>query len=650
MSRVVVIGGGAAGMLAAISAARIGHSVVLLEKNEKLGKKIYITGKGRCNFTNACDSETFMQNIMRNQRFLYSAFHAFSNYDAIALFEELGMPTKVERGERAFPASDHASDVTKALSEELRRLGVDVRLHAEVSGIETAPYSDGATGKKKKSYTSVVRAVQTAYGEKLACDVVIIATGGLSYPSTGSTGDGYRFAESVGHHVERLMPSLVSLTAKESFCAEMSGLSLRNISVRFEKDDRTLYEDFGELLFTHKGVSGPVVLSATGQCSDALVGARLHINLKPALSTEQLDARLVRELENGRGKQMKNLIGALVPASMGPVLLSYAGIDPERKAGEITRELRQSLLRALQSFTVTITGMGGYNEAVVTKGGVCVDEVNPSTMESRLVKGLRFAGEVLDLDALTGGFNLQIAWSTGFLAGKIKETKEEKRVSVNIAIDGPAGAGKSTIAKAVAARLGYIYVDTGAMYRALALYLLRKGITAEDTEAISKAGREAEVSIDYVNGEQQVLLFGENVNGLIRTEEVGNMASASSVNKDVREKMAELQRELAATKDVVMDGRDIGTNVLPNAQVKVYLTASIEERARRRVKEYEEKGIAADFETVAKDIEERDYRDMHREHAPLMRAKDAVLLDTSEMNIEEVENAMLSIISEKLSR
>ncbi|MCQ2421844.1 MAG: (d)CMP kinase [Lachnospiraceae bacterium] len=223
-------------------------------------------------------------------------------------------------------------------------------------------------------------------------------------------------------------------------------------------------------------------------------------------------------------------------------------------------------------------------------------------------------------------------------------------MSVNIAIDGPAGAGKSTIAKAVAARLGYIYVDTGAMYRALALYLLRKGITAEDTEAISKAGREAEVSIDYVNGEQQVLLFGENVNGLIRTEEVGNMASASSVNKDVREKMAELQRELAATKDVVMDGRDIGTNVLPNAQVKVYLTASIEERARRRVKEYEEKGIAADFETVAKDIEERDYRDMHREHAPLMRAKDAILLDTSEMNIEEVENAMLSIISEKLSR
>ncbi|MBO7632074.1 MAG: (d)CMP kinase, partial [Lachnospiraceae bacterium] len=304
-----------------------------------------------------------------------------------------------------------------------------------------------------------------------------------------------------------------------------------------------------------------------------------------------------------------------------------------------------------KGLAVTITGMGGYNEAVVTKGGVNVREINPSTMESRIVKGLRFAGEVLDLDAMTGGFNLQIAWSTGYLAGRIKEEKKEKTMrTVNIAIDGPAGAGKSTIAKAVAKRMGYIYVDTGAMYRTIALYLLRKGISADDSEAISKAGKEADVTIDYQDGVQQVLLFGENVSGLIRTEEVGNMASASSVNKDIRDKMADLQRKLAETKNVVMDGRDIGTNVLPNAQVKVYLTASIEERARRRVKEYEEKGIAADYEQVAKDIAEREYRDMHREHAPLCRAEDAVLLDTSDMSIAEVEDAMIRIIEEKLGK
>ncbi len=638
-------------MIAAISAARLSHSVVLLEKNEKLGKKIYITGKGRCNFTNACSTEEFMSNVMNNPRFLYSAFHAFSNYDAIDFFEELGMPTKVERGNRAFPVSDHASDVTKALSEEMKRLLVDVRLHAEVTGILTEPYSEENGGKKKKSlYNARVKGVSTKFGDMNA-DYVIIATGGLSYPTTGSTGDGYRFAKASGHSVTRLVPSLVSLTAQEDFCAELSGLSLRNIAVSFEKDGKSIYEDFGELLFTHKGVSGPVVLSATGTCSDNLVGSRMLIDLKPALDEEQLDARLIREFEGGRSKQMKNLIGALVPASLGPVILRVSGINPDTRVSDVTREMRAALLKCLKGFPLTITGMGGYNEAVVTKGGVNVDEINPSTMESRYVKNLRFAGEVLDCDALTGGFNLQIAWSTGYLAGKIKEEKSmSEPKSVNIAIDGPAGAGKSTIAKAVAKRMGYIYVDTGAMYRAMALYFLRKGISAEDEQAISAAGKEAEVSIDYVNGEQQVLLFGENVNGLIRTEEVGNMASASSVNKDVRDKMAELQRQLAATKNVVMDGRDIGTNVLPNAQVKVYLTASIEERARRRVKEYEQKGISADFEQIAKDIEERDYRDMHREHAPLCQAKDAVYLDTSDMGIEEVEQAMIRIIEEKLGR
>ena len=635
-------------MMAAVSAAETGHSVLLLEKNEKLGKKIYITGKGRCNFTNACDREEFLSNIVSNPRFFYSAFHAFSNEDAMAFFEANGMPVKVERGNRAFPVSDHASDVTAALAGAMKRLGVTVRLHAEVTEIVTEAYTENSG---KNAYKARVTGVRMKHGETVPCDVLIVATGGLSYPTTGSTGDGYRFAKEAGHTLTRRIPSLVSLTAKETFCAELSGLSLRNIGVRFEKDGKTLYEDFGELLFTHKGVSGPVVLSATGACGDSLTGSTLFIDLKPALSEEKLDERLVRELRYATGKQMKNIAGTLVPASLVSPLLAAAGISPEEKGANLTREARQALLKTLKGLAVTITGMGGYNEAVVTKGGVNVREINPSTMESRIVKGLRFAGEVLDLDAMTGGFNLQIAWSTGYLAGRIKEEKKEKTMrTVNIAIDGPAGAGKSTIAKAVAKRMGYIYVDTGAMYRTIALYLLRKGISADDSEAISKAGKEADVTIDYQDGVQQVLLFGENVSGLIRTEEVGNMASASSVNKDIRDKMADLQRKLAETKNVVMDGRDIGTNVLPNAQVKVYLTASIEERARRRVKEYEEKGIAADYEQVAKDIAERDYRDMHREHAPLCRAEDAVLLDTSDMSIAEVEDAMIRIIEEKLGK
>ena len=635
-------------MMAAVSAAETGHSVLLLEKNEKLGKKIYITGKGRCNFTNACDREEFLSNIVSNPRFFYSAFHAFSNEDAMAFFEANGMPVKVERGNRAFPVSDHASDVTAALAGAMKRLGVTVRLHAEVTEIVTEAYTENSG---KNAYKARVTGVRMKHGETVPCDVLIVATGGLSYPTTGSTGDGYRFAKDAGHTLTRRIPSLVSLTAKETFCAELSGLSLRNIGVRFEKDGKTLYEDFGELLFTHKGVSGPVVLSATGACGDSLTGSTLFIDLKPALSEEKLDERLVRELRYATGKQMKNIAGTLVPASLVSPLLAAAGISPEEKGANLTREARQALLKTLKGLAVTITGMGGYNEAVVTKGGVNVREINPSTMESRIVKGLRFAGEVLDLDAMTGGFNLQIAWSTGYLAGRIKEEKKEKTMrTVNIAIDGPAGAGKSTIAKAVAKRMGYIYVDTGAMYRTIALYLLRKGISADDSEAISKAGKEADVTIDYQDGVQQVLLFGENVSGLIRTEEVGNMASASSVNKDIRDKMADLQRKLAETKNVVMDGRDIGTNVLPNAQVKVYLTASIEERARRRVKEYEEKGIAADYEQVAKDIAERDYRDMHREHAPLCRAEDAVLLDTSDMSIAEVEDAMIRIIEEKLGK
>ena len=437
MKSVIVIGGGAAGMMAAIGAAREGASVTLLEKNEKLGKKIYITGKGRCNLTNACDLPEFAEHVVTNRQFLQSALHGFTNADVCELFEELGMPVKTERGNRVFPVSDKSSDVIRALERECRRLRVAVRLHTEVKSIrtETIPEkpesgdeaSAAASKNKKSKITATARAtgVVLSDGTVLASDAVILATGGLSYPTTGSTGDGYRMAKALGHGVTRLVPSLVSLTARESFCATLAGLSLRNVSVRFcNKDGKVLREEFGELLFTHKGISGPVVLTATAFAADALVGGTCEIDLKPALSDEQWNARVLRELEAGKSRQMKTVVGAFAPAALGAELLTVSGINPAKTAGSVTREERMRLAGAFRHLTLHIDGMGGYNEAVVTKGGIEVSEVNPSTMESRLVKGLYLTGEVLDVDATTGGFNLQIAWSTGMLAGR-KAAKQE---------------------------------------------------------------------------------------------------------------------------------------------------------------------------------------------------------------------------------
>jgi len=437
MKSVIVIGGGAAGMMAAIGAAREGASVTLLEKNEKLGKKIYITGKGRCNLTNACDLPEFAEHVVTNRQFLQSALHGFTNADVCELFEELGMPVKTERGNRVFPVSDKSSDVIRALERECRRLRVAVRLHTEVKSIRTEAIAEkpesrdeasaAASKKKKSKITATARAtgVVLSDGTVLASDAVILATGGLSYPTTGSTGDGYRMAKALGHGVTRLVPSLVSLTARESFCATLAGLSLRNVSVRFcNKDGKVLREEFGELLFTHKGISGPVVLTATAFAADALVGGTCEIDLKPALSDEQWNVRVLRELEAGKSRQMKTVVGAFAPAALGAELLTVSGIDPAKTAGSVTREERMRLAGAFRHLTLHIDGMGGYNEAVVTKGGIEVSEVNPSTMESRLVKGLYLAGEVLDVDATTGGFNLQIAWSTGMLAGR-KAAKQE---------------------------------------------------------------------------------------------------------------------------------------------------------------------------------------------------------------------------------
>lgn len=405
MSRVIVIGGGAAGMFAAIQAAKKGHHVVLLEKNEKLGKKIYITGKGRCNITNACDTEELFQNVMRNSKFLYSAFYTCSNYQVMDFFENNGLSLKTERGERVFPQSDHSSDVIAALQRVLRQEQVEVRLFTEV--------------KKISIEEGQVSGVVLSDNSFFAGEQVIVATGGCSYVTTGSTGDGYRFAREAGHTVTKLLPSLVPLETEEPWVKELQGLSLRNVSVKIEKNGKVIYDAFGEMLFTHYGVSGPLMLSASSVVNDYAdkMPLSMTIDLKPALEEEQLDKRILRDFEENQNRQFKNSIQKLFPAKLIPVMIRLSGIAPEKKVNEITKEERQRLVKLIKTFPLTLTKFRDFNEAIITRGGVSVKEVNPSTMESKLVKGLYFAGEVLDLDALTGGFNLQIAWSTGFLAG-----------------------------------------------------------------------------------------------------------------------------------------------------------------------------------------------------------------------------------------
>ena len=405
MNKILVVGGGAAGMMAAVTAARNGKKVRLIEKNEKLGKKLFITGKGRCNITNAADIEDLISAVVSNPKFLYSSFYSMTNDQVIDFFEELGVKTKVERGGRVFPESDHSSDVIRALEQEMKRLGVEIRLRAEAEEILA---EDGR-----------VTGVRLSSGKELHADAVIIATGGISYPSTGSTGDGYRFARECGHKVADLSPALVPMEVKEWYARELMGLSLRNVEIRITDGKKKLYEEFGEMLFTHYGVTGPVILSAS-----SIVGKKLrehpltlHIDLKPALTEEQLDKRMLREFEANHNRQFKNAVDSLFPSKLKPVIVELSGIQEDKKVNEVTKEERLHFVRLIKDFSMTLTGMRGYNEAIITKGGVSVKEIDPGTMESKLVNGLYFAGEVLDLDAVTGGYNLQIAWSTGYLAG-----------------------------------------------------------------------------------------------------------------------------------------------------------------------------------------------------------------------------------------
>ncbi len=403
--RIAVIGGGAAGMMAACAAAGTGAAVILLEKNEKLGKKIYITGKGRCNLTNACEPDAFFDHVMRNPRFLYSAYYAFDNRAAMEFFERAGCRLKTERADRVFPVSDHASDVTKALEGRMRAFGVEVLLRTGAKRILT----DGL---------GTVTGVLLENGERIASDAVILATGGLSYPATGSTGDGYGMAEELGHTVLPCVPSLVPFEVKEAWCKQLQGLSLKNVGVSLVCGGKALYKGFGEMLFTHFGVSGPLILTASSYYGTASQKeGSLFIHLKPALDEEQLDRRLLRDFESRQNRQFRNALDGLLPARLIPVMVSLCGIDPEKPVHSIARQERRRLVSLLQRLPLTVTGTRGFAEAVITRGGVRTEEVNPSTMGSKKTKGLYLAGEILDLDALTGGFNLQIAWSTGYLAG-----------------------------------------------------------------------------------------------------------------------------------------------------------------------------------------------------------------------------------------
>ncbi len=431
MKQIAVIGCGAAGMMAALSAAKGGGSVTIFEKNEKPGKKIYITGKGRCNVTNACETTGFFDNVVRNPRFLYSAVYGFDSRSVMDFFEENGCRLKIERGDRVFPVSDHSSDIIRTIYNAVKKAGVRVLFGARVLSVE----------KGRDRVTGITYSENDGPLIRQEFDAVIIATGGRSYPSTGSTGDGYTFAKNLGHSINSISPSLVPFETKEEWCRSLQGLSLKNVGLRLylEKEDnagqsvadkssdkntgsgkkkkKPVYDGFGEMLFTHFGISGPLVLTASCYY-DREKKAKVFLDLKPALSEEQLDKRLLRDFEQAHSKQFKNSLSGLFPSKMIPVMVELSGIDPEKTCNNLTRQERLDFVRLIKNVPITVTGTRDFNEAIITRGGVNVKEIDPSTMESKLVPGLFFAGEVMDVDTVTGGFNLQVAWSTGHLAGE----------------------------------------------------------------------------------------------------------------------------------------------------------------------------------------------------------------------------------------
>lgn len=392
-------------MMAAAVASNRGIDVTLIEKNEKLGKKLYITGKGRCNLSNDCEPQEFFKNVVTNSKFMYSSLYGFTPQETIDFFENAGLRTKVERGNRVFPESDHSSDVTKCLEKVIRANGGNILLNTKVSELIT---DNGS-----------ISAVKLEDGTVINTDYCFVATGGLSYPSTGSTGDGYTFARNCGHKVTRLLPSLVSVKTNEKWVAKVEGLSLKNVVLSAYRDSKCIYSDLGEMLFTRNGISGPLVLTLSSMLADSIASGNrivLKIDLKPGMDNEQLDARILRDFKENINRQFANSLGKLLPASLIPVIVELSGISPNKQVNSITKQERESFVNLIKALPLIVMRLGGYDEAVITKGGVEVKGINPSTMESKLVKGLHFIGEVLDVDAFTGGFNLQIAWSTAYAA------------------------------------------------------------------------------------------------------------------------------------------------------------------------------------------------------------------------------------------
>ena len=625
-------------MMAAISAARKGAQVTLLEPNERLGKKLNITGKGRCNVTNACACDELIAHVPRNGKFLYSAFSRWDGHDTMAFFEALGVPLKIERGRRVYPVSDRSFDVSGALERELKRL--DVRLVRDRA----------AALILREGRIAGVKGERAGYPAAAA----VVATGGISYPATGSTGDGYRLAKQVGHTVMPPRGSLVPLASDDPDCAAMQGLSLRNVTLRVKnRKNKVIYEELGELLFTHFGVSGPLVLSASAHMRDFEKDSyRLLIDLKPALDEKKLDDRLQRDFAERSNQDFDNVLGGLVPRSMIPVLVRRTGIPADTKAHSITKEQRRRLLETLKSFEIAVAGPRGVEEAIVTSGGVKVSEIDPNTMASKLLPGLYFAGEVLDVDAYTGGYNLQIAWATGKTAGEAAAEQWEKTMKDKhyaVAVDGPSGAGKSTLAKAVAAELHIIYVDTGAIYRVIGVAARRRGIDPKDEASVVAMLPELEIGLSHgENGEQRMFLNGEDVTAEIRLPEISMYASAVSALAPVRDFLMEMQRKFAREQSVIMDGRDIGTVVLPDAEIKIFLTADAEVRAKRRCLELEQRGTPKPYDEVLAELKERDYNDSHRAVAPLKQAEDAVLVDTTALDFAQSKELILNTIRERM--
>lgn len=402
-AEVIIIGGGASGAFASIISARMGRKVILFEKNERIGRKLRITGKGRCNLTNNCTNDELMNNIPVNPRFLYSAFSSFSPQDTMDFFESLGVPLKTERGRRVFPVSDNANDIADALEKEMKKCGVKI-IHETVRHILTDD--------------NICTGVITSSGKEYNAESVLIATGGKSYPATGSTGDGYTLANELGHTVTNICPSLVPLVIKEKCCSEMMGLSLRNVCLSLFDYDKCIFSEQGEMLFTHFGVSGPLVLSASSHIRDMKSGRyRISIDMKPALNEQQLDKRIQRDFIENQNRDFINAVRNLLPAKMIPVAVRLSGIPADKKANSITKEERHKFAEIIKNFILNVENFRPVEEAIITNGGIPVREINPKTMESRLVSGLFFAGEVIDVDAYTGGFNLQIAFSTAYSAG-----------------------------------------------------------------------------------------------------------------------------------------------------------------------------------------------------------------------------------------